>query len=156
MSDLGNREVFAKNLKYYMELNGKSRNDICDVLGIKYTTLTGWIKAEKYPRIDKIELLANYFGIQKADLIEDKDEQRMRETISLGTIIEKAGIEVYISGDNELFEGPLGYIVTLDHKEYRRIKPKEADALFNSLLSFLRFQIENNFKNWEEVNGPDN
>jgi len=29
MSDLGNKEIFAKNLKYYMKLNNKTRNDIC-------------------------------------------------------------------------------------------------------------------------------
>lgn len=75
MSDLGNRGVFAKNLQYYMDLNGKTRNDVCNELGFKYTTLTGWLKAEKYPRIDKIEMLANYFHVQKSDLIERKEEK---------------------------------------------------------------------------------
>ena len=28
MSDLGNKEIFAKNLQYYMNLNKKDRNDI--------------------------------------------------------------------------------------------------------------------------------
>lgn len=155
MSDLGNREVLAKNLQYYMDLNGKSRSDICDALGIKYTTFTDWVKGNTYPRIDKIELLANYFGVQKADLIEDKSVQRLRKSVDFGAIIEKAGIEIYLAGDDDSFEGPLGYVVTLDHKEYRYIKPKEADALYSSILSFLRFQIENNFMNWEKTDGPE-
>ena len=38
MSDLGNKEIFVKNLKYYMKLNNKDRNDVCRDLGIPYTT----------------------------------------------------------------------------------------------------------------------
>ena len=77
MSDLGNKAIMAKNIQYYMDKNQKSRQDICDALGIKYTTLSDWVKGKSYPRIDKIELMANYFGISKSDLVEDhsKDEQ---------------------------------------------------------------------------------
>lgn len=75
MSDLGNKEIFSKNLKHYIYISGKDRQDICNDLGIKYSTLSEWINASKYPRIDKIELLANYFNIEKSDLIEEKHEK---------------------------------------------------------------------------------
>lgn len=70
-SSLGNKDIMAKNIQYYMDINHKSRNDICEALNIKYTTFTDWIKGNTYPRIDKIELMANYFGIQKSDLVEE-------------------------------------------------------------------------------------
>lgn len=70
--ELDNKETFSKNLRYYMEITGKTRNTICDDLGFKYTTFTDWVNGNKYPRIDKIEMLANYFGIKKSDLIEEK------------------------------------------------------------------------------------
>ena len=72
MSDLGNKEVFAKNLKYYMNYYEKDRTAICNDLNIPYTTFADWYNAVTYPRIDKIEMLANYFDIKKSDLIEDK------------------------------------------------------------------------------------
>lgn len=74
MSDLGNKEIFAKNLQYYMNLNNKTRNDVCRDLEIPYSTFTDWCNANIYPRIDKIQLLANYFGIQKSDLVENKEK----------------------------------------------------------------------------------
>lgn len=74
MSDLGNKEIFSKNLKYYMTINNKTRNDICKDLDFKYTTFTDWYNGNIYPRIDKIEMLANYFRIEKSDLIENKDK----------------------------------------------------------------------------------
>lgn len=70
---LGNKEIMAQNIQYYMDLYGKSRNDMCEALGIKYTTLTDWIKGNTYPRIDSIEMMANYFGIEKSDLVEQRD-----------------------------------------------------------------------------------
>lgn len=75
MSDLGNREVFAKNLQSYMDKFGISRRELSDKMDVGYTTLTDWIKGNTYPRIDKIEMLANYFHIQKSDLIESKERK---------------------------------------------------------------------------------
>lgn len=72
MSNLGNKEIMAKNIQYYMDKYEKSRQDMCDALGVKYTTFTDWVKGNSYPRIDKIELMANYFGISKADLVEER------------------------------------------------------------------------------------
>lgn len=69
---LGNKEIMAKNLSYYMRKNNVTRNKLSDDLGISYTTIRDWVKAKTYPRIDKIELLANYFGIEKSDLVEEK------------------------------------------------------------------------------------
>lgn len=71
MSGLGNKEIMAKNIQFYMDKYGKSRQDMCDALGVKYTTFTDWVKGNSYPRIDKIELMANFFGISKSDLVED-------------------------------------------------------------------------------------
>lgn len=72
MSSLGNKEVFSRNLRALMQRFGKSRNQVCDDLGFKYTTFNDWYNGNKYPRIDKIEMLADYFHVLKSDLIEDK------------------------------------------------------------------------------------
>lgn len=85
MSDLGNKEVIAKNIQRYMDLHGKKRKDMCEAINVKYTTFSDWVNAKKYPRIDKIELMANYFGIEKSDLIEDKSKTTVKpENILLG------------------------------------------------------------------------
>ena len=67
---MGNKEVLANNLKYYMDKHNVTRNDLVDDLNIAYMTISDWINAKTYPRIDKIELLAHYFQIEKSDLIE--------------------------------------------------------------------------------------
>lgn len=74
MSDLGNKQVFACNLKYYLHEKRVSQIEVCQALDIKPNTFSDWINAKTYPRIDKIEKLANYFGIEKSDLIEQHIE----------------------------------------------------------------------------------
>lgn len=71
MSDLGNKQIMAKNIRYYMNKHSVSQTEICNTLGIKMPTFSDWVNAKTYPRIDKIELMANYFGISKADLVEE-------------------------------------------------------------------------------------
>lgn len=55
-----------------MEQKGISRQDLSKVLGVSYFTLSDWVNGKKYPRMDKVEMLATYFGILKSDLIEEK------------------------------------------------------------------------------------
>ena len=74
MSNLGNKEIFAKNLAYYLERSGRDQKEVAEVVGVAPSTFNEWMKAKKYPRIDKIEILANYFGILKSDLIETASE----------------------------------------------------------------------------------
>jgi transcriptional regulator with XRE-family HTH domain len=58
-----------------MESKGVTNQQLCDALGFKYTTFMDWIKGVTYPRIGKVEAMANYFGCEKSDLIEDKLEK---------------------------------------------------------------------------------
>ena len=71
MGDLGNKAIMAENIQRLMDSRGIDRNKICADLGLKYTTFTDWVKGNTYPRIDKIELLANYFGVPKSELVEN-------------------------------------------------------------------------------------
>ena len=72
MSNIGNKETFAKNLVYYLSICGREQKEVAEDIGVPTSTFNEWVKGKKYPRIDKIEKLANYFRIKKSDLIEDK------------------------------------------------------------------------------------
>ena len=70
--DKDNKNIFATNLNNLMRREHKNRKDLSDALGISYFTITAWVNGTKYPRMDKVEMLANYFGVLKSDLIEDR------------------------------------------------------------------------------------
>lgn len=79
MTGLGNKEILSRNLKRYIERSGKDRRELAEIWGFPYSTVTGWVNGQKYPRIDRIEIMADYFGILKSDLIEDKSEEEIKE-----------------------------------------------------------------------------
>lgn len=85
---MGNKEVFAKNLRTFMTNSGKDRKEIAKALGVPYSTLTDWVNARKYPRINSIEKMAKYFGVTKSELIEDF-EAKQKDNDVLATIIVK-------------------------------------------------------------------
>lgn len=75
MSDIGNKEVFARNLAFYIERSGKTQKELSLEWDVPTSTINNWMMGKTYPRMGKIELMANYFGILKSDLIEDKTKQ---------------------------------------------------------------------------------
>ena len=75
MNEGENKLIMARNIKRFMEMKGVSNQQVCDALGFKYTTFMDWIKGVTYPRIGKVEAMAQYFGCEKSDLIEDKKEE---------------------------------------------------------------------------------
>ena len=110
---MDNKNIFASNLQKYMKRNDKSRTDIAEALGISYYTVTDWVKGKKYPRMDKVEMLANFFGIKKSDLIEEK-------TID-NSPVEMAEIHVEMIQDEDLME-MLPDFWKLDKREKQIVK----------------------------------
>lgn len=99
MTALGNKAILSKNLKYYIERSGKDRRELAETWGFPYSTVTEWINGRKYPRIDRIEIMADYFGIQKSDLIEDKlTEEKEKDNNIMADVI------VRMRMDKDFFE----------------------------------------------------
>lgn len=82
MKDLGNKPVMAANIRRYMEEKGVKAKELSKAINVPYTTVLSWIKADYYPRIDKIEMMSDYFGCLKSDLIEDKTKQPTESELS--------------------------------------------------------------------------
>lgn len=97
---MDNKNIFATNLKRYMALNEKSRKDLSEALEISYYTVTDWVNGKKYPRMDRIEMLANYFGILKSDLIEEKTEEHRTMQQKNSTLTD---LTIRMRTDNEFF-----------------------------------------------------
>lgn len=92
-----NNIVFSNNLKRYIAKSGKDRGEIAEELNISYSTLTDWINGNKYPRINNMNKLAEYFNISKSELIEDFEEIK-KDNDRIASIIVKLRV------NNELLD----------------------------------------------------
>lgn len=68
---IANKEIMARNIKKYMSEKGVTPAEICKFLDIKQNTFSDWINAKTYPRIDSIQMMADYFNVSKSCLVED-------------------------------------------------------------------------------------
>ena len=113
MTSLGNKAIMSKNLKHYIERSGKDRRELAETWGFPYSTVTDWINGKKYPRIDRIEIMADYFGILKSDLIEEKTEEH-REMQKKNDIISDVVIRMQT---DETFSAAVESLYKLDQKK---------------------------------------
>ena len=135
-TNLGNKKIMARNIKHYMEINNLSRKEVCQAIGVKYTTFTDWINGNVYPRIDKIELMANYFGVSKSDLVEDTDKLVVTE--------EEYN---YVSKIREMDIKSKELIMTVIDMEYKRnfeSDSKKRLAEYSKRISEVNYEREHN------------
>ena len=77
------REIFTKNLRYFMEKKGISQADICRELNVSSATVSDWCNGKKHPRPDAIGRLADLLGIRFSMLTTEdgplayEDQQRL-------------------------------------------------------------------------------
>lgn len=80
---LGNRRVMGQNIEYYMNRMGLERKELAKALGVPYSSLTDWMNGNAYPRIDKIQLMADFFHIEKSDLVEPRSAQKTTRAVKI-------------------------------------------------------------------------
>lgn len=103
------RMIVANNLNKLLDETNKTKTDVARELNLSETTVYSWFNGKKYPRIDKIQMLADYFGVLKSDITEDKEsllpqltikgtskEVPLYGSISAGLPIEMIAVDDYI------------------------------------------------------------
>lgn len=79
MATQSQKDILANNLKKFLDIKGISQTDLAKTLDYPEMTVSNWVNAKFYPRIDKIQELADFFEINKSDLIEDKTHKKYDE-----------------------------------------------------------------------------
>ena len=115
MASIENKIVFARNLRRFIESRGLQDKDLCEIAGASQTAISEWLNAKKYPRIDKIERLANFFGVPKSSLIEDETEAGRKEIERQATAIIHSLPDKY-------------KLVAVDYLRYIATKAKDEDS----------------------------
>lgn len=72
MSEEEYKIIFSKNLRYYLELDGKTQSELCEYMKVSSATVSDWCNGKKMPRMDKVQAICNWLRIEKSDLLEDK------------------------------------------------------------------------------------
>ena len=77
MSEERYQRIFSENLRYYMQLCGKTQINIVNDLGFNKSAVSTWVNGTRLPRMDKVDILARYFGVKRSDLVDEYDRNSM-------------------------------------------------------------------------------
>jgi transcriptional regulator with XRE-family HTH domain len=69
------RNVFMSNLKALIEEKGINQMDISKKLDISPSTVSEWVSGKKYPRADKMQMLADMLCVQVSDLTREQGQR---------------------------------------------------------------------------------
>lgn len=72
----------AKNLRYYLDINGMNQADLAKIMGVTTATTSNWCKGVKMPRMDKVDKICSIFNIKRSDLIEDHADKPINSTFA--------------------------------------------------------------------------
>lgn len=75
MTDIEQKKIFSKNLNYYLSKVNKTQREVADAISVSPQTFNTWCQGIALPRMGKVQRLADYFHIEKSDLIDERTEQ---------------------------------------------------------------------------------
>ena len=62
------RDIFAENFARVLAATQKTQADVVQAMQITSSTVSDWANAKKYPRVDKMQRLADYLGVDLSEL----------------------------------------------------------------------------------------
>lgn len=132
MSEQDQKRIFSFNLNRILSESGKSQKEVADRIGVSPQTFNTWCRGIALPRMGKIQALADYFGIQKSDLLEEHEEKTGYyydpETAALAQ-------EIYDNKD-------LGFLMSAS----RKMSPEDLRALKTMAEALIRKE-----RNWDDT-----
>lgn len=105
------KELFSKNLCYWLERRGKTQADLYRRMDISSATASDWCNAKKIPRTDKLVDLASWLMIEIGDLLYAKEHENNDVVNDL----------LFRIKDDENFKNLLITINSFDDEKYNKI-----------------------------------
>lgn len=99
MPDEELRRLFAKRLRHYLEVNGYSQADLARHMHVSTATTAKWCTGQTMPKIDKVQSICNWLGIEKSDLLEEKSEEGEKQAYYLVPEAARIAQKIYNNPD---------------------------------------------------------
>lgn len=138
------REIFAHNLQKLLSERKIDQSELAKYLGISNASVSYWLSGEKYPRIDKIQKIADFFNVPKSQLTEEYPSTIMELSMN-SPYLEFEGIDL-----DKYFLGEL--IDTLPNSQFFYLKVQN-DSMEPTIpkQSYVLIQKQSEVKNGDIV-----
>lgn len=80
-------KIFSDNLYRLMAEHRRNQTEVANAIGVSPQTFNTWIKGKAIPRMDKVQKLADYFGVPKSSLLEEQRSQTDERTEAIKKMV---------------------------------------------------------------------
>lgn len=77
------KRIFSENLTRLLSRSGITQLDLAINMGVAASTVSSWCNGDKMPRMDKVEWMAQYFGVPTSSLIESQNVSESHNVIKI-------------------------------------------------------------------------
>lgn len=71
MSDYETKRIFSKNLSKLLDIHDITQLEFAKKMNVAASTVSSWCNGDKMPRMDKVEWMAEFFGVPRTSLISE-------------------------------------------------------------------------------------
>jgi transcriptional regulator with XRE-family HTH domain len=122
MSDELQKKIFSENLKRLMEEQNLTQADVAKSIGVSPQTFNTWVRGIALPRMGKIQRLADYFRVDKSDLLEDtiNNKKTYYSDPEVGKIVnelkDRPDLRVLLDASRDLDESDMFELIDIINK----------------------------------------
>ena len=131
MPDIEAREAFPKILAAYMASHNMKQADVARNVHVSKQIVSDWLRGKKFPRVDKMQELADMFGVLMSDMYTPRS----------------AGVELKVNGSRKSFIGTV-VKATVKNPDAVRFEDINFDRDIQKLV-FKDAQTQSMMKLWE-------
>lgn len=71
MSENELNKIIANNISKQLEMRNLTQQDLAEHMKVSQATVSNWCKGIKMPRMSKIDMICDYFSIQRSELLNE-------------------------------------------------------------------------------------
>ena len=127
MTDEKQKLLFSSNLSRLIEERNLTQAEIAEYIGVSPQTFNTWVKGIAFPRMGKVQKIADFFNVPKSYLIENHPDDEPTYYIKPETaeaakeLYERDELRVLFDAARDVSEEDIRYVATLLEK----LKQKE-------------------------------
>lgn len=127
MTDEKQKLLFSSNLSRLIEERNLKQAEIAEYIGVSPQTFNTWVKGIAFPRMGKVQRIADFFNVPKSYLIEEHPDDEPTYYIkpeaaeAAKELYERDELRVLFDAARDVSEEDIRYVATLLEK----LKQKE-------------------------------
>nr|DAE99026.1 MAG TPA: Repressor protein CI [Caudoviricetes sp.] len=127
MTDEKQKLLFSSNLSRLIEERNLKQAEIAEYIGVSPQTFNTWVKGIAFPRMGKVQKIADFFNVPKSYLIEEHPDDEPTYYIkpeaaeAAKELYERDELRVLFDAARDVSEEDIRYVATLLEK----LKKKE-------------------------------